>query len=177
MRPSGRSDLDYCLLHKTIAHSNPREAQGHSRRGGRIRPNIGLASRSPSSPTSTSLTWIGHQGHRRERQIGDRREGAHVGERDRQERHRALAAMICCIDPGRFLRRVSRFQADSPTAGSLAAICETGGVGHAEWSALLSAGGCPWPGPHRCSSCGRSVESCWKKSPGVCDAPVKTRGL
>ena len=65
----------------------------------------------------------------------------------------------------------------SATAVSPAAICETGSAGHAEWSAPPSAGGCPWPGPHQYSSCGRSVGSCWKKSPGVRDALVKTRGL
>jgi len=82
-----------------------------------------------------------------------------------------------CGEPGRVGEGVSRFQAYSATAVSPAAICETDSVGRVEWSAPLSAGGCPWPGPHRCSSCGQSVESCWKKSPGVRDAPVKTRGL
>src|SRR6516165_10903919 len=82
-----------------------------------------------------------------------------------------------CGEPGRVGEGVSRSQAYSATAVSPAAICETDSVGHVEWSAPPSAGGCPWPGPHQCSSCGRSVESCWKKSPGVRDAPVKTRGL
>src|SRR5215831_11575307 len=76
-----------------------------------------------------------------------------------------------CSEPERVGEGVSRFQAYSATAVSPAAICETDSVGHVERSAPAAARGLVLTSVQ---VCGRSVESCWKKSPGVRDAPVKT---
>src|SRR6516225_3098141 len=73
-------------------------------------------------------------------------------------------------------RCISTFGEDSATGESPGAICERGSRCRVKSSAPPLAADCSWPRPPRCSNCDRSAGSCWKISPGVHDAPVRTHG-